>query len=739
MFGVKGFLLFSCCLASSFSEYLVDADFSLLQEDNNFFHERFKRALNKRGSNPNECSKPICKKTTSEMLLSMDHNADACEEFFEMVCGNQVAEKGFTSDSFETLEYYLNNKITYTSEKYLQDFKRFYDSCLQYSQDFGYLRNLDLIVSQATNDLTEVFVEAILTQSMPFFDIGLDIDVNDESYKFVLTLPGVSYLKTHTSGWSVFEEVERECLEEAQNSVASKTVDLEEMYSKYTKCKRDVLLKYAQEFEAVMKLTNKMTDNEAHLEELIKLYQKVQLPQEIIRTKQIEKTFVSITINDLDNKYGLIDWKIFFGKLINNQTITGTEKVLVAFPEYFRDVFAEFKNMDQSKLVNMFQEFTRFQLYRVFVVSRRTDNREIYCMSLAHEIMPDIVSDIVYDLNPTKKIFFPVYQANKIFSDLKDALGRSIEDSTLDDTSKEKFGKKLERLNLGLITVGDKNATRDNYRYMKVRADFQENLMSLLKNYRKFIYSFVGHKTTPASLLNFFISPFSKRPESFYSSDSIVLHPTVFKYVPSDLPEHVRLAKLGFSLAQEIAKHFDPIRRLFMTDNLKSNDDFYDDLVKNMNELFETYYTKTPLTFHNSNLKFKPVNGKLFLNELISDNAAFRLVTDYVKALKKTKELPWINSSIPVHQSFFIAFGQEFCDDQSEAIFMRDLFEKRQLPPIIKIRNIVSNSEYFAEIYKCVEGSTLWLDPSVIRQFPHPPPVDDYEEGEDVEEDDYNP
>ncbi|XP_028131522.1 uncharacterized protein LOC114327191 isoform X2 [Diabrotica virgifera virgifera] len=587
MFGVKGFLLFSCCLASSFSEYLVDADFSLLQEDNNFFHERFKRALNKRGSNPNECSKPICKKTTSEMLLSMDHNADACEEFFEMVCGNQVAEKGFTSDSFETLEYYLNNKITYTSEKYLQDFKRFYDSCLQYSQDFGYLRNLDLIVSQATNDLTEVFVEAILTQSMPFFDIGLDIDVNDESYKFVLTLPGVSYLKTHTSGWSVFEEVERECLEEAQNSVASKTVDLEEMYSKYTKCKRDVLLKYAQEFEAVMKLTNKMTDNEAHLEELIKLYQKVQLPQEIIRTKQIEKTFVSITINDLDNKYGLIDWKIFFGKLINNQTITGTEKVLVAFPEYFRDVFAEFKNMDQR--------------------------------------------------------------------------------------------------------------------------------------------------------LNFFISPFSKRPESFYSSDSIVLHPTVFKYVPSDLPEHVRLAKLGFSLAQEIAKHFDPIRRLFMTDNLKSNDDFYDDLVKNMNELFETYYTKTPLTFHNSNLKFKPVNGKLFLNELISDNAAFRLVTDYVKALKKTKELPWINSSIPVHQSFFIAFGQEFCDDQSEAIFMRDLFEKRQLPPIIKIRNIVSNSEYFAEIYKCVEGSTLWLDPSVIRQFPHPPPVDDYEEGEDVEEDDYNP
>ncbi|CAG9835134.1 unnamed protein product [Diabrotica balteata] len=738
MFGFKGFLLFSCCLASSFSEYLVDADFSLLQEDNNFFHERFKRALFKRGSNPNECSIPMCKKVTAELLLSMDHNADACEEFFEMICGNQVAERGFTSDSFETLEYYLNNKVTYTSEKYLQDFKRFYDSCLRYSLDFGYLRNLDFIATPAINDLTQVFVEAILTQSMPFLDIGLDIDANDESYTFVLTLPGVSYLKTHTNGWSVFEEVERECLEEAQNSVGAKTVDLEQMYSKYVKCKRVVLLKYAEEFEAVMKLTNKMSDNEAYLEELIRLYQKFQLPQEIIRTKQVEKTFVSVNINDLDKKYGLIDWKTFFDKLVNNQTITGTEKVLVAFPDYFRAVFAEFKKMDQSKLVNMFQEFTRFQLYRAFAVSRRTDNREMYCMSLAHEIMPDIVSDIVYDLNPAKKIFFSVYQANKIFSDLKDALKQSIEDSTLDDTSKEKFGKKLERLNLGLISVGDKNTTRDNYRYLKVRADFQENLMSLLKNYRKFIYSFVGHNSTAASLLNFFVSPFSKRPESFYSNDAIVLHPTVYKYVPSGLPEHIRVAKLGFFLAQEIAKHFDPIGRLFMTNNLKSNDDFYDDLVKHMNELFDTYYTKTPFTFHKSNLKFKPVNGKLFLNELISDNAAFRLVSDYVKAIKKTKELPWIiNGTITVHQSFFIAFGQEFCDDQSEAIFMRDLFEKRQLPPIIKIRNIVSNSEYFAEIFKCVEGSSLWLDPSVIRQFPHPP-VDDYEEGEEGE-DDYNP
>lgn len=73
----------------------------------------------------------------------------------------------------------------------------------------------------------------------------------------------------------------------------------------------------------------------------------------------------------------------------------------------------------------------------------------------------------------------------------------------------------------------------------------------------------------------------------------------------------------------------------------------------------------------------------------------------------------------------------EFCDDQSVATFMRDLLEKRHLPFQIKIRNIVSNSGLFTNSFSCVEGSSLWLDPSIIRQFPQAP--DEYEDGGQAE------
>lgn len=151
-----------------------------------------------------------------------------------------------------------------------------------------------------------------------------------------------------------------------------------------------------------------------------------------------------------------------------------------------------------SKLTKMLQQLTSLHLYYNLLTNQL--NKKLYCMDLAQQIMPDVVSWILYDLSPAKKIFLAVYQSNKMFADLKKMLKKSFQDSSLDDMSKDKFVKKLDRLNLGLITSGDTNSTRDNYKFVKVRENFQDNVVSLLKNYRRFLYNVVGSKSSPATL-----------------------------------------------------------------------------------------------------------------------------------------------------------------------------------------------------------------------------------------------
>lgn len=731
-------LLFLSLVNVSISDYLVDSD-SSSSKAHAIWEKRMKRAiLSKKKGNPNECNTPICERVTSKMINSMDYSADPCEEFYQLVCGRNIRENGFTGSNFEVLEYYLNTKITYRSEKYLQDFKRFYDSCARFSLDFNFLTNLDYIFAvdaPMVTDITDLFVEAVLLQAMPFFDVGLVISETEEKFKFSLPIPGVAYLKTRITGWSVFEESADECSENLQSSIGSKVIDIDEMHKKYRACKNELIKQYAQDFEQVMKAVGKITDKEMYLTELLDLSQRFIESTVTVRSSQNPgDSFKSMDINELNSKYGIIDWKLFFEKLTSNKTFTDNEKILVSYPAHYDFVFEELRKIDKDKLVSMIQEFIHFQLYRNLASPRHIANKEVYCMNLAHELMPDIVTTIIYELNPAKKIFLPTHLTQMMFSDLKRSLGKSIEDSKLDATTKEKFGKKLEHLNLGLITTGDTNTTRDNYKNLKVRDTFPENVVTLLKNYRKCIFDIVGLKSSPATLLHYFVSPFNTKPVTFYTSNAIVMHPGVFKEVPSGLPEHIRLAKIGFPMAQNIAKHFDPLGRGLMTDNIKTNDAYYNELVKQTNEIFDQYYIKNPFPFHKSSLKFKPVSSSDYVNELIYDNAAFKLVTDYLHKLKKKPiNLPWISSGkISLNQSFFIAFAQEFCDDQSEVSFMKELFETKTLPSQIKIRNIISNSPFFGESFKCFEGSNFWLDPSVIRPFPYSPP-DNYEEEEEEE------
>ncbi|KAJ8973321.1 hypothetical protein NQ317_019192, partial [Molorchus minor] len=101
----------------------------------------------------------------------------------------------------------------------------FYSSCVIHESSFNISQRME----------NELIIELILTQSMPLFDIGLDIDKNS-LYKFQLTLPRMSSFKTSVNGWSLDEQIREECLNKYSHTGSGIDVNLDNIYKAVQNC-----------------------------------------------------------------------------------------------------------------------------------------------------------------------------------------------------------------------------------------------------------------------------------------------------------------------------------------------------------------------------------------------------------------------------------------------------------------------------------------------------------------------
>ncbi|KAG5898710.1 hypothetical protein JTB14_020904 [Gonioctena quinquepunctata] len=211
--------------------------------------------------------------------------------------------------------------------------------------------------------------------------------------------------------------------------------------------------------------------------------------------------------------------------------------------------------------------------------------------------------------------------------------------------------------------------------------------------------------------LTYFVSPFLNKPKTFYHSSFVVLHPSLSDRIPSVIPEYFGVAKLGILLAQEIAKHFDLIAVGVDT----FSNDTYEALVRKTNDLWGDFYWP-PMEDNNIVLSEK---SPIF-NELIADNTAFRMVTDYLKnKMDVTDQLPWIQYDFTAEKITYISVAQEFCRKFSAVAFARDVFEGRRLPFPIKIKNMMENSESYSRTFKCPTNTLETVSSDHWIQFPY--------------------
>lgn len=123
----------------------------------------------------------------------------------------------------------------------------------------------------------------------------------------------------------------------------------------------------------------------------------------------------------------------------------------------------------------------------------------MYCIDLAKQVRPDIVSVIAYQEGGNQ--IPAIINVKNLFDKFRGKLTQSIVNSQLQDTTKNMLKEKLRKVSLGLITTGDSSTANANSQNVVVREDnYQDNVVESLRNYRRIVYSLAGKNATPASL-----------------------------------------------------------------------------------------------------------------------------------------------------------------------------------------------------------------------------------------------
>nr|CAH7744428.1 unnamed protein product [Callosobruchus chinensis] len=436
----------------------------------------------------------------------MKHNADPCEEFHELVCGGKSMLADTTNlEHYQEVKKLLKENSTLAAQ--LNSYKTFLEACEDYSPEFEFREKmLELLTYKDAGDVTELLIRLILTQSSPLFDIGIDIDVN-QNYQLQLIVPSTkSPLRTTLTGWTVDETVRKICSEHVQSTITETEIDIDGVYQAFVNCLRESLEQFYKNFQkeaSYLKSTTLNADllNTDGLLEFLNAIQGIRPSPNEIRQNHLYKSIDPLSISELKRKYDLVDWKKLFHS-VADRTFRGNDIVEITFPKYFDDLFKLLRKYDKSTLKRLLQAHHGFQVY-LNAVLRHSQKSEHFCFNIANELMPVVATTIAYSLAPKNSTTFWNHKLTKMFEGLRMIFDRSLEDSKLDEVSKKLLRDKLKKISLESDTFGNHEVVKAAMRNVKFGSDFIKNLSNLMAQYRRSILSLSGKQATPSSMYVF--------------------------------------------------------------------------------------------------------------------------------------------------------------------------------------------------------------------------------------------
>lgn len=129
------------------------------------------------------------------------------------------------------------------------------------------------------------------------------------------------------------------------------------------------------------------------------------------------------------------------------------------------------------------------------------ETREVYCVYLCSQLMPDLTTDIMYQIHRQNDLHPKNHEIKKLFELLKKRLSQSFQDSELHSDIYIIFQNRLAQISLGLLSAGNSKSLLRTYDHLKIKDnEYQKDFLKLLVQFRRTIYSLVNANVSPATL-----------------------------------------------------------------------------------------------------------------------------------------------------------------------------------------------------------------------------------------------
>lgn len=154
-----------------------------------------------------------------------------------------------------------------------------------------------------------------------------------------------------------------------------------------------------------------------------------------------------------------------------------------------------------SQLIRILRTLYSYNIYENTIIHKNIENREVYCMDLTTQLMPDLTTDIMYQIHRQNDLHPKNHKVKEIFDVLKKKLVESIDESKINRTVKDIFQNRLKKINLRILSAGKAKDLQNIYEQLDIITDnYQENVLKMLKHFRRTIYSLTNTKVSPATL-----------------------------------------------------------------------------------------------------------------------------------------------------------------------------------------------------------------------------------------------
>nr|XP_022902278.1 uncharacterized protein LOC111415018 isoform X2 [Onthophagus taurus] len=669
--------------------------------------------------------------SVSDMLATMDHTIDKCEDFYSYSCGRASKKSSESFRRQKTFRKILNEEILNTSKSvFVEKMTQFYDTCITHESVFDYnerLTEVREIVEKLINDdpekhdFTVLVSKMILTNTLPIMDVDIDVDQNTKQYVFKLSPPYKTLTRNPLETSSALYNIDSNCAKNLQREqrFESHHLNLDQIYEDFANCVKH-FDHYITSFNVTrrsIEYFNNMYNLEFNIENEILDYIKL-VSTSSLRNSFISEKFEEQTVDDLNKKFYSIDWKLLF-KIISGKKLDDSSVVMVYQKDVLYNIFNELNKLQiKGSYINFLAVYTN-DLFHATVIPKSTDSIDDYCLDLTNYLFSDVSSYLYMKHLPQDKITKAQQLSEEIFKKLKSSFLQSVEvtEGIDDEEDKDLIEEKIKELSLHFMSNSDECISglflQTKYDSINLGSSYVSQLVEMRKYKNLQKYSSVGESFKDTDTFCHFIQPHDYKPKSFYFTSKISIpYEFLTSYNMDYYPGYFLMAKIGTQIAIEMGKHFNEIG----IKTIGLND-------PGILEVLHTEQDKKFMVIKEQNITITPPEIKYIQTD--ADNTGFRLALKCFNQLQTNNTvLPWINEDFTDEQVFLIAAAQEFCEEriisnENHFDFMLKMFEaKNNLPNLWRVNKMIINTREFQSIFKCSIGSAMATNDAVRKSFP---------------------